>query len=56
MGSKLSGVDQVKLEALENARKKWDRVKTLVEQAGMSPKTQGEFMRICGRTANEVGR
>ena len=56
MGSKLSGSQLVKLESLEEARRKWDRVRKLIEQAATSPKTQGEFMRQCHRTASEVGR
>ncbi len=53
---KLSGTQLVKLESLEEARRKWDRVRKLIEQAATSPKTQGEFMRQCHRTASEVGR
>ena len=54
--AKLSGADLVKLESLEEARRKWDRVKKLIEQAAISPKQEGELMRQCHRTSNEVGR
>ncbi len=56
MGSKLSGAAQVKLESLVEARRKWDRVKKLVEQAAVAPKSQEELMRQCHRTSTEVGR
>jgi hypothetical protein len=56
MGSKLSGAQLGKLESLEEAKRKWDRVRKLVEQAAAAPKEQGEFMRQCHRTSSEVGR
>ena len=56
MGSKLSGAQLGKLESLDQAKRKWDRVRKLVEQAAGSPKTQGELMRQCHRTATEIGR
>ena len=56
MGSKLSGAQLGKLESLEEAKRKWDRVRKLVEQAAVSPKAQGELMRQCHRTSTEIGR
>ncbi len=56
MGSKLSGVQLVKLEALDEGKRKWDRVRKLVEQAAVSPKSQPDLMRQCHRAATEVGR
>ncbi len=56
MGSKLSGAQLVKLESLDEAKRKWDRVRKLVEQAAVAPKSQSDLMRQCHRTATEVGR
>ena len=56
MGSKLSGAQVVKLDSLDEARRKWDRVKKLVELAASSPKGQDDLMRQCHRTSNEVSR
>ncbi len=56
MGSKLSGAQLVKLESLDEAKRKWDRVRKLVEQAAVAPKSQSDLMRQCHRTSNEVGR
>ncbi len=54
--AKLSGAQMVKLESLEEARRKWDRVRKLVEQAAASPKSQDDLVRQCLRTTSEVGR
>ncbi len=54
--AKLSGAQMVKLESLEEARRKWDRVRKLVEQAAASPKSQDDLIRQCLRTSSEVGR
>ncbi len=56
MGSKLTGAQLAKLDSLEQAKRKWDRVRKLVEQAAVSPKSQEELMRQCHRTSSEVGR
>ncbi len=57
MGSKLSAASQLaKLELLKEAKRKWDRVRKLVEQAAVAPKSQSDLMRQCHRTATEVGR
>jgi hypothetical protein len=56
MGSKLSGTQLVKLEALKDARKKWDRVRKLIETAAVTPSSQGDLLRQCQRTSSEVGR
>jgi hypothetical protein len=56
MGSKLSGSQLGKLESLELARSKWDRVRKLIEQAAAEPKAREDLMRQCHRTSSEVGR
>ena len=56
MGTKLSGAQLGKLDSLEQARRKWDRVRKLVEQAAGSGRDEGDLMRQCHRTSNEVGR
>ncbi len=54
--AKLSGAQLVKLESLDEARRKWDRAHKLVEQAAVTPKSQEDLMRQCQRTSSEVGR
>ncbi len=56
MGTKLSGAQLGKLDSLEQAKRKWDRVRKLVEQAAGSGRDEGDLMRQCHRTSNEVGR
>ncbi len=53
---KLSGTQLVKLESLDEAKRKWDRVHKLVELAAGTPKSQGDLMRQCLRTSSEAGR
>jgi hypothetical protein len=45
-----------KLEALEEGRKKWDRVHSLVERAGVEMRDRDNLLRQCRRTAEDVGR
>lgn len=56
MGSKLSGTQLVKVEALTEARRKWDRVHKLIETAAVTPTGQDDLLRQCQRTSSEVGR
>ena len=56
MGSKLSGAQLVKLECLDEARTKFDRVRKLVEMAAVNPKSQADLMRQCHRASTDVGR
>lgn len=53
---KLSGAQIGKLDSLDEAKRKWDRVHKLVELAAVSPKSADDLMRQCHRTASEVGR
>ena len=53
---KLSGAQVGKLDSLDQAKRKWDRVHKLVELAAVSPKSADDLMRQCHRTASEVGR
>ena len=56
MGSKLTGKQAVKIEALDEGVRKWERVRRLVEQAAVSPKSQDDLLRQCHRAATDVGR
>jgi hypothetical protein len=56
MGSKLSGTELKKLEAVEEGRKKWNRVHSLVERAAAEPRGRDSYLRQCRRAAEEVGR
>jgi hypothetical protein len=56
MGSKLSGTQIAKLDTLGEARRKFHRVRKLIEQAAVTPKAAGDLMRQCQRTSSEVGR
>ena len=56
MGSKMTTAQVVKLDLLEQGRRKWDRVRKLVELAAVSPKSADDLMRQCHRTAQEAGR
>lgn len=52
---KLSSTTMRKVEGLEEARRKWDHVKSLVEQAA-GHKADMSVMKRIGRTAADVGR
>ena len=56
MGSKLRGRDLLKLQVLEEAKRKWDRIHALVEQSSVQPTDLEVLMRQCHRTSNDVGR
>lgn len=56
MGSKLSGTALQRMALLEEARRKWDRVRSLVEQAATQPGTRDSLLPQCRRAAEEVAR
>lgn len=56
MGSKLSASDQQKLEALTEGKKKWDRMRMLVEKAASEERAREALMLQCHRTASTVAR
>lgn len=53
---KLTNTQLVKLDTLDEGRRKWDRVRKLVEMAAVTPKSADDLMRQCSRTADEAGR
>jgi hypothetical protein len=53
--ARLSSTGMRKLEGLEEARRKWDHVRSMVEQAG-AQKADMSLMKRIGRTAADVGR
>lgn len=56
MGTKLSAKAQQKLDVLTEARRKWDRVHSLVEQYGSANTGEDAFLSQIYRTATEVAR
>ena len=56
MAGKLSAKAQRELAALEEARRKWDRVHSLVEKAGSERSGQGLVFRQIRRASEDVGR
>ncbi len=56
MGSKLSSKALRILEALEEARRKWDRVHSLVEKVAVARTSQDMFLSQISRAAAEVNR
>ncbi len=56
MGTKLSAKAQEKLEILTEARRKWDRVHSLVEQYGSVKTGEDTFLSQIYRTATDVAR
>jgi hypothetical protein len=56
MAQRLSTTAVLKLEALEEAKRKWDRVHGLLEQAATQVGTRGHFLRQCRRASQEVSR
>lgn len=56
MGAKLSGSGQQAFEALEEARRKWDRVRALVEQAAGARTGQDMYVMMIGRAARDIRR
>lgn len=56
MGTKLSANAQQKLEVLAEARRKWDRAHSLVEQYGSMATGEDAFLSQIYRTATDVAR
>jgi hypothetical protein len=56
MGSKLSGTALKKLDTLEEARSKWDRIHSLLEHAAAPTGGRDQFLRQCRRAAEELAR
>ncbi len=56
MGSKLSNRAQMKLAALEEARRKWDRVHHLVEMVATQKVGQDMYLTQIRRASEDVGR
>ena len=56
MGSKLSSKALKKLAALEEAKRKWDRVHALVEQAATQPASLDVLLRGCRHASEDVSR
>jgi tRNA nucleotidyltransferase (CCA-adding enzyme) len=56
MGTKLSAKAQQKLEVLTEARRKWDRVYSLVEQYSSTNTGEDSFLGQIYRTASDVAR
>jgi hypothetical protein len=54
MVQKLSATAIEKLAALREAKRKWERVHALVEQAATQAATREIFLRQCRRTARDV--
>lgn len=56
MPRRLSATSQRKLVALGEARRKWDRVHSLVEKAGSARGSQGLLVRQIRQASDDVGR
>ncbi|HKI95769.1 MAG TPA: hypothetical protein VJ992_10815 [Gemmatimonadales bacterium] len=56
MAGKLSAGAQIKLDALIGARRKWDRVRMLVEQYATARNGQEQYASMITRAARDVGR
>ncbi len=56
VGMKLSAGAQLKIDVLTQARRKFDRIHSLVEQYGGTSKGDDAFMSPLSRTATEVAR
>jgi len=54
--AKLSSKAQRKLEALDEARRKWDRIHSLVELCGSQAAGQDMYLGQIRRAAQDVGR
>ena len=54
--AKMSSNAQRKLEALSEARRKWDRIHSLVEQCGSQQTGQDMYLSQIRRAAQDVGR
>lgn len=56
MAGKLSAGAQIKLDVLLTARRKWDRVHSLVEQYATARTGQDQYASMITRAARDVGR
>jgi hypothetical protein len=56
MASKLSVKAQQKMESLTEARRKWDRVHSLIEQAAAQKSGHDMYLQQIRRTAQDVSR
>ena len=56
MGSKQDSSTEKKLEALEEAKRKWDRVRSLIERAADRARGRDTWLRQCQRASNDVAR
>jgi hypothetical protein len=56
MGTKLSSKGLKKMEIIEQARRKWDRVHGLVEQYGSTSSGEDMFLGQISRAATDVSR
>ncbi len=56
MGSKLSAADQGRVEALDEGKRKWDRIRSLVEKAAMEERGRETLLRQCHRNASTLAR
>jgi hypothetical protein len=56
VGIKLSAMAQLKLDMLTEARRKYDRIHSLVEQYGAATSGEDALMSALSRTATDVGR
>lgn len=56
MGQKLSANAIQKIATLKEAKRKWDRVHSLVEQAATQAESREVFLRQCRRAAEDVSR
>jgi hypothetical protein len=54
--AKMSSTAQRKLDALDEARRKWDRIHSLVEMCGSQPTGQDMYLGQIRRAAQDVGR
>ncbi len=56
LGQKLSANAIQKIATLKEAKRKWDRVHSLVEQAATQAESREVFLRQCRRAAEDVSR
>jgi hypothetical protein len=56
MAGKLSAGAQIKLDSLSQGRRKWDRVRSLVEQYASARSGQEQFAGMIQRAASDAGR
>ncbi len=56
MDSKQDASVEKKLEALDEAKRKWDRVRSMIERAADRVTGRDTWLRQCHRASNEVAR